>query len=608
MLGSFGHPVGRRKRNMKFIYAPAMFIMITQMRIATYARAAVTAAFLGLCATPWVNAESALKVDFNAQGITELVWNDYNYLESGKLSVTKAFFVTPNGNVYEAGLATETAFHPEQNEYVFMYPWGTVSIHPKTEATRILYSVTVENHHETDSLVGIYLELGTLRFPEAPEIENKSWLFYTQSNMGHNLGQPGIVAARSSAGTVVVCNEQLSEPLATGFGITDKQNPSVLPILVYTARHPMALERFPYIERLIRPNGRDVFSISVRFTPRDETLVVTVKDLYQKFANLYPFELDWPDRRPIGRAFLSSAGQNWANNPRGWHHGFGGAQLDINSDTGKKEFVRDLLKYADRAIEIAVRNNAQGIIIWDIEGQQYPHSTSFLGDPRSLPPEMRLPADTEGQSKPVIDVFFKKITDAGIIPGICIRPQQPMRPVYGDAITQVAWSDHRDRVNNVAEKINFARKQWGCRLFYLDSDIEWKSDPVAIPGATGHSALRDPALLREIRRRFPDVLIMPEWEDLQTYAVAAPYSQLNYNKLCAPPDDVLATYPKAFLVNSVDMQNGEENLEHLIQAIRRGDIFFYTAWYDAPENKFIQTIYTKAQQTSDQSQLNNPTN
>jgi len=564
-----------------------------------YTFVAITAAFLGFYATSWAQAEPALKVEFNAQGITELVYNGYDYLESGKLQVDKAFFATPNGEVYEADLAGKTAFLSEQKAFVLTYPWGTVSIQPKTEATHIVYSITVENHHETDSLAGIYLELGCLRFPETPEIENKSWLFYTQSNMGHNLGQPGIVAARSSAGTVVVCNEQIGEPLATGFGKADTEVPSVLPIRVHTARHPMALERFPFIERFIRPNGRDVFSISVRFTPREQPLVATASDLYQKFAHIYPFELDWSDRRPIGRAFLSSAGQNWADNPRGWHHGFGGAQLDINSDKGKQEFVRDLLKYADRAVEIAARNNAQGIIIWDIEGQQYPHSTSFLGDPRSLPPEMRLPVDTEGEASPVIDVFFKKITDAGLIPGICIRPQQPMRPVYGNTITQVAWSDHRDRVNNVAEKISFARKQWGCRLFYLDSDIEWKSDPVAIPGAAGHSALRDPALLREIRRRFPDVLVMPEWEDLQTYAYAAPYSQLNYNKLCAPPDDVLATYPQAFLVNSVDMKSGEENMAHLIQAVKRGDILFYTAWYDAPENKLTQTIYTKAQTEGD---------
>lgn len=541
-------------------------------------------------------AESGLQADFDKQGLSKLVYNNHDFLADGSFKVAKVFFTTHDGKVYEADLASKQDIRSDEANFVFEYPWGMVKIQPEIQSTRIVYSVTVENRHETDRLAGIYLELGKLRFPEKPEIENMSWLFYTKSNMGHNIGQPGIVAARSSAGTVAVCNEQIGEPLATGFGNPENNNKSVLPVLVYTSRHPMARERFPFIDRFIRPGNRDVFQLSLRFAANDEPLVETTADIYRKFARVYPFELEWPDRRPIGRAFLSSAGQNWKTNPRGWHHGFGAGKLDINSDAGKKEFAGDLLKYADRMVAIAGRNNAQGVIIWDIEGQEYPHPLSYLGDPRSLPPEMRLVIGEGDNAESVIDVFFRKITDAGLIPGICIRPQRPMRPAYDGKVRQVAWSDHRDRVSNVAEKIKFARDRWGCRLFYLDSDIEWTTDPVAIPDATGHSAGRDPALLREIRRRFPDVLVLPEWEDLQTYAYAAPYSQLNYNKLSAPPDHVLATYPEAFLVNNIDMKSGQENMESLIHAVRRGDILFYTAWYDAPENKLIQTIYNKSKQ------------
>ena len=50
--------------------------------------------------------------------------------------------------------------------------------------------------------------------------------------------------------------------------------------------------------------------------------------------------------------------------------------------------------------------NAQGMITWDIEGQEYPHATSYIGDPRKvslLAPEM----------EPMADAYFAKFRRGG---------------------------------------------------------------------------------------------------------------------------------------------------------------------------------------------------
>ena len=87
---------------------------------------------------------------------------------------------------------------------------------------------------------------------------------------------------------------------------------------------------------------------------------------------------------------------------------------------------------------------------------------------------------------------------------------------------------------------------------------------------------------------------MPEWENLRTYAYGAPYSQLNYNKLTAPPAHVLRAYPQAFLVNNPDKKSAEPRKEELVKAVKRGDILFFSGWWASGENPIVKEVYTAA--------------
>jgi len=127
-----------------------------------------------------------------------------------------------------------------------------------------------------------------------------------------------------------------------------------------------------------------------------------------------PVRLHWPDRRPIGVLFLASNFHSSATNPRGW---FNDPGLDVTGTNGAQRFRQALLDYTDRSLAILKRTGAQGVIVWDLEGEQFPHKTSFIGDPRllnRLAPEMA----------PVADEFFARLRNAGLRVGLTVRPQQ----------------------------------------------------------------------------------------------------------------------------------------------------------------------------------------
>ena len=101
-------------------------------------------------------------------------------------------------------------------------------------------------------------------------------------------------------------------------------------------------------------------------------------------------------------------------NPRGW---FNDGSLDIRTDDGRAKFAGALQKYAAESIAILKTANAQGAIVWDIEGQEYPHKTTYIGAPQmieALAPEM----------SDAVDAFFTSFRTAGLRVGVTVRPQR----------------------------------------------------------------------------------------------------------------------------------------------------------------------------------------
>jgi len=517
-------------------------------------------------------------------------------------SVQGAFLQRPDGTVYAADVSSRPGEEPGQ----YVFPWGSLAVkHDTRTSSSGLHTMTkadlwVRVDEDADTLVALYLQVGEVKFPKAPKFTNHSFFFYGRTNMAHNIGAPGIVAADYGDSMLVLCNDQVGRPLSFGFGEPTDKEKLTYPLLAFTGRHPMLKEKWPFIDRPVPPGGIDHWQLSIHSLPGGGDPDKWCSGLYDRYAAAYPSKLEWEDRRAIGRLFLASAHQkledNYPANPRGW---FNDKQIDVTTPEGLRAFHERLLKWADGAVKICTDMNAQGVILWDPEGQEYPHMISYLGDPRSLPPEMeakveRKKDDGTVEEVPVIDEFFRRFRDAGLRTGVCIRPQRPVRTAYGDGVFQLGLVDRRACLNNLSSKIDVARKRWGCTLFYLDSNVAWYGDPVKIPDAGGYTALVDDQLLKELTEKYPDILIVPEWETLRTYAYTAPYSQLNYNKLLAPPAEVLRAYPEAFLVNCPDKKSVEPAKDALVKSVARGDILFFSGWWRSGENPIVKEVYEQA--------------
>ncbi len=196
--------------------------------------------------------------------------------------------------------------------------------------------------------------------------------------------------------------------------------------------------------------------------------------------------------------------------------------------------------------------NAQGMIVWDLEGEQY-SKLGYVGDPRvllTLAPEM--------ESQGVVDEYFKKFTDAGLRVGVTIRGQHLVQTKTGWKQVQSA-----DPYKVMASKIAYARTHWGATLFYIDSNALLKT-----------SQLYDASIFKRLADRFPDVLLIPEHENTRYYASTAPYAELRLGTT-QTPDSVLQAYPSAFSVICTMGGDVVANHDQLVAAVRQGNILMF---------------------------------
>lgn len=275
---------------------------------------------------------------------------------------------------------------------------------------------------------------------------------------------------------------------------------------------------------------------------------------------LRPTSLNWPDRRPIGVLFLASNYHSSATNPRGW---FNDPKLDVTGTNGAEHFRKALMEYTDRSLDVLKRTGAQGVIVWDLEGEQYPHKTTFIGDPRlvdRLAPEMAA----------VADEFFERLRNAGLRVGITIRPQQLVFDgPEGARQTQVV-----NTKQILLGKIDYARNRWGTTLFYVDSN--------------GGIRRPDEAWqLRSLAKERPDILLIPEHHYLPYWTFSAPYIALRNSDSIRTATWARKLFPDSFQV--LDVSDADRDGAKVAATWRQGDILMFRAWFWGPDSQFVET-------------------
>src|SRR5260370_11493658 len=300
----------------------------------------------------------------------------------------------------------------------------------------------------------------------------------------------------------------------------------------------------------VKPGISKTFNVSLRFGSASAPVQDLSGDVLRAYAKKYPLQINWTDRRPIGAIFLASSGINAATNPRRWILDIG--KIDITTDQGKNAFRTSLLRLADNSIKVLKDTNAQGMITWDPEGQQFLESC-YYGDPRLTPvlaPETEFNGD---RGMNAIDEYFEKFRQAGLRVGVCLRPQQ-ITMVGGKPVQGPADSQHAAQV--LKDKLAYAKKRWGCTLFYIDSTV-----------AVALNSL-DPDVFKAVADAYPDVLLIPENESMRYFAYSAPLNSYVHHKVTSTPLGARMVYPKAFSVLMASDGDRPDDHDALVAAVR----------------------------------------
>jgi hypothetical protein len=519
-----------------------------------------------------------LNFSVGPRGLASLSFNGQSLLvspESGELQPQQSVFRAVLDALLPRSSLRVATPNKQADTIDLSYPWGRISCAYGKQDDRITMRIEVSNAGSAP-LNEFSVRLMELNFPRVPDggtleagmfgfgFKGPEWPLNRWPPSIPSTADPRfvvpIVRADFWTGALNFCSDDLEASVA----IPHTTNPPD------ATRYPLVITC-----RDIKPGESKTFNVSLRFGRAGSDTQELSRDVQERYARKYPFQLNWTDRRPIGAIFLAGAQVNSATNPRRWS--FNAGNIDVSTEEGRRSFREALLRLADYSISVLKRTNAQGMITWDPEGEEF-LGACYYGDPSlvsRLAPEMELKGSSE---KSVIDEYFEKFRAAGLKVGVCIRPQQIVM-IDNKPVHQAADDEHAAEV--LKERIAYAKKRWGCTLFYVDST------------ATVSGSL-DPDVFKKVADAYPDVLLIPENESMRYFAYSAPLNSYVHHKITSTPAGARMVYPKAFSVLMASDGDRPEDHAALVDAVRRGDILLFNCLYNDAGAEKIKKLYEEA--------------
>lgn len=288
-------------------------------------------------------------------------------------------------------------------------------------------------------------------------------------------------------------------------------------------------------------------------------------------ADTLPMSITWIDRRPITAIHVASDLRRSATNPAGWLFD---PSIDINDAPALKA---RFMAWADSSIAVMKELNAQGMVVWNIDGARF---GSFLGCPDQA---IEINPEIGGYA----DEFFARFRAQRFKVGVCIRPGEFDKST-GKLIPAA------DPYASLLRKAAFARTRWKCTLFYVDSNV------LLAPGTDQVVSILPSAIFARLHRALPDCLFLPEHEkvwgngsvDIGYYQGTAPYQELRGGDT-GTPAIARAAVPGAFSVLNISDGDVAGNLAALQAAVAKGDILMMNGWWrNGVEVDAIKSAYT----------------
>jgi len=549
--------------------------------------------FLLLAASTACHAQ--LVVTYGSKGIDRLTYRgvvltDTAHFQQDRVHIGHIKLTDRSGHVLTADSWGEnnqgTNWDAASKTETYNFRWGTIKIQFSQTPESLEINIREWNRPNSDViLAGASVYPLTLHFPTLPRgFVNAS---YPQGTS--NTSAPSVTVADFGAGQVVDVAPDASKPLYSmlwPMGTGD----AAYSVLVSTTTPDSLPEFFPRHDWPVLPGQTDVFRIALRFAPRGVATHSLAADAYSNWSQQYPAAIKWTDRRVIGTAYLAASPNQSSDNIDGANpRHYLGAGMDLRTPEGLRLFQSRILAKAGEIVRNLRKLNAQGVITWDIEGQQYPQNTSYVCAPDQIAaaaPEMEsVITDTSSRyvGKKLDDAYFSIIRDAGFRVGVCIRPQRFTLLAEGGA--QQVQLSAKGAEADMLRKIRYAHDRWGATLFYLDSTVEQNGRPL------------DATLFQRLAAAFPDILLIPEQSTSRHYAYTAPLKSFLFHNETATDANIRSYYPDAFsciLVNDSDTKRLLQSREALVAAVVAGDILMAHVDYWDPVNTSIVAMYDSA--------------
>ncbi len=570
---------------------PVAFRALSRIKLS----ATLVSSFMVLnAASSW---SQALQVTYGAKGLQTLSYQGV-VLEDVGANPADAFHIWHMKATNSTGaLSTDPqtewgennsgeTWNPSSKTETYTFDWGTIAVQFLQQGDTLNLNVT-ETNNPTSGVTfdGAEIYPFALHFP----IDPAGFSGYNQFVI--TTLQPGVSAADFGTGIVTSVIPDETQPLYGGWKTAGTNTYS--PVLSGTS--PDGLPSFlPQQDRPVAPGLSFSYMVSFRFTPKGSAAPAT--DAYTSFAQTYPSQMTWTDKRIIGTAYLASSpnasgGTNqpggFLTNPRRY---FNDPSVDVTTPSGLLAFQHRMLTQAANEVTNAQAMNGQGVITWDIEGEQFPQSTSYVCSPDQIAfvaPEMESiisDATSPFAGRKLDDAYFSILSAGGLRTGVCLRPQVFTLASNGKA-SQTFLSTNAAIIANLENKARYANTRWGTTLFYVDSVVD-------INGGT-----LSPPIFQQLITDLPGFLFLPEERTARYYAYSAPFYSFLFHTDLGTPAAVYNVYPKAFgvnLVNDVSASMLAANLPQLTQSVKNGDILMGHADYWQANDPTLISIYQAA--------------
>ncbi len=542
-------------------------------------------------------ADAQLQVTYGGKGVQSLSYNGFGLEDTGAFPAD-AFHIYHMGATDLSGNPVTSgqfgwgennngeSWNAQTNTETYSFSWGSISTQFVQNGNNLDMIVTETNNPGSGIIFdGAQIFPLALHFPIDPNGFNG----YTQYAI--TTTDPAVSVADYGFG--VVTSVVPNESIAMYGGWSNVGNATYSPLMTTTA--PDGLATFlPHVNTPVQPGSSLSYTVSLRFTP--EGTAADATDAYSSFAATYPSQMTWTDKRIIGTAYLASspAGGGDITQPGGFptnpRRYFNDPTVDITNPAGLQNFQDRMLAQAASNVANAKNMNSQGVITWDIEGEQYPQDTSYVCSPdqiATVAPEMEstiTDANSPYAGQKLDDAYFGTMSAAGLRIGLCLRPQAFTLGANGTA-SQQFLNGNAAIIANLENKARFANQRWGATIFYVDSVVD------------GNGGTLDPAIFGQLITDLPNLLFIPEESTTRYYAYTAPFYSFIFHTTTGTAPAVYKSYPNAFganLVNDVNPVTLAINTPQLIQAVSNGDILMGHADYWQLNDPVLVAIYAAA--------------